>query len=149
MLDELDRWQRWREEKGISCELMVETHWALTDPKDCLRLGKESGGRLTLLWDIGHTWNRRWVAPHEDWPMLKPLVRHIHIKDAVKDTTTPKGLKHVLPGSGEMPVVPLLEALDRDGFSGPVSLEWECFWNPEMPPLEEALASGRRHGWWA
>ena len=148
LLRELEAWTTWRKEQGIACELMVETHWALTDPQDCRSLGEESGGKLNLLWDVCHTWASGHVALVEDWEILKPWVRHIHLKDAARDASAKGGLRDVLPGHGELPVLPLLDRLAQDGYAGPVSLEWELLWHPELPTLDEALEAGRKNRWW-
>ncbi len=144
----LETWSALRAKHGFACDLMVEAHWALADPQACVRLGEEleaRGRNLHLLWDIGHTWNQAGLEPEKGWALLRRWVRHIHVKDGVREG---EKFRHMLPGEGAISVIPLLAALERDGFAGPVSLEWEWMWNPELPPLESALESGRRHGWW-
>jgi sugar phosphate isomerase/epimerase len=148
MLRELDVWQQLKEREGFSSEVMVETHWALTEPKDARLLAEESGGRLHLLWDVCHTWLHSGVSLAETWEELKPWVSHIHVKDGVRDPNAPGGFRHTLPGEGELEIPALLETLAGDGFKGAVSLEWEKFWHPDLPSLEDALSAGRRHGWW-
>jgi len=44
-------------------------------------------------------------------------------------------------------MAPLRAALQA-GFGGAVSLEWERLWHPQLAPLDEALASATRLGWW-
>jgi hypothetical protein len=41
----------------------------------------------------------------------------------------------------------LREAI-RDEYAGPVSLEWERLWHPELAPLEDALEAAKRNDWW-
>lgn len=144
MLRELDAWHHLKEQEGFSCDLIVETHWALVQPRDVLSFAEESGGRLRLLWDIGHTWTHSGMSLSETWKLLKGLVGHIHVKDLVKA----EAVHDTLPGEGMLPVPALFDELARDGFNGPVSLEWEKFWHHHLPTLEEALESGRKHGWW-
>lgn len=144
MLRELDAWHRLKEKEGFSCDLIVETHWALVSPLDVLSCAKESGGCLQVLWDIGHTWTHSSMSLSETWSLLKGVVRHIHVKDLAKA----EAVHDVLPGEGMLPVPALFDDLARDGFRGAVSLEWEKFWHHDLPPLEAALESGRKHGWW-
>jgi sugar phosphate isomerase/epimerase len=144
MLRELDAWHGLKEKEGFSCDLIVETHWALIHPRDVLSFSEESGGRLRLLWDVGHTWAHSGVSLAETWSLLKDVVRHIHVKDLVRAET----IRDVLPGEGMLPVPALFDDLTRDGFSGAVSLDWEKFWHRDLPPLQDALESGRKHGWW-
>lgn len=148
MISELELWAEVRDRKQFKCDLMIETHGVFSDPESWLHLAAEATTDLHLLWDTCHTWNRCGVAPTSHWEMLKPWVRHIHVKDAVRDSAAHKGLRYVLPGKGDFPIHPLLAALKRDRFTGPVSLEWELLWKPELPALEEALASGREAAWW-
>ena len=54
---------------------------------------------------------------------------------------------YVLPGDGEFPVAPLMEQLRKD-YADVVSLEWEKFWHPYLPSLEDALATAGERAWW-
>lgn len=88
--------------------------------------------RFGLIWDIEHThspYGERWM---DFYQAVAPFIRHVHIKDKNQ-----KGL--VLPGEGEIPILPLVKRLLSDGYSGAFSLEWEKKWHPELPPIEPAL----------
>ncbi|MFV0337863.1 MAG: sugar phosphate isomerase/epimerase family protein [Chthoniobacterales bacterium] len=148
LLEALAKWQALREKKGILCDIMIETHWALTSAEACLRLGEEASANdqpLNLLWDTCHTWNHSGLKLDEGWNLLKPWVRHIHVKDSISKEGK---VQHTLPGEGEVLVAPLLDLLERDGFKGPISLEWELMWDKSLPPLVQALDSAKNHGWW-
>ena len=86
-----------------------------------------------LIWDIAHT-----KAYGDEWTMFyqtfKPYIRHIHIKDYAMAAQ-----KLVLPGEGDLPILPIAQTLLADGFDGCFSLEWEKKWHPELPEIEEAL----------
>ncbi len=144
----LDWWDRLKRDRQVQCDLIVETHGYLTDSEKVMQLAELRGGSLNLLWDSCHTWRMTGRSPLQDWPFLQPYVRHIHIKDAVMDTSAKKGFRYTLPGLGEVPVLELLKALRRDEFQGPVSLEWEKLWHAELPSLTEAMRSGVVAGWW-
>jgi sugar phosphate isomerase/epimerase len=144
----LNAWASLRQSHGFSWDIMIETHWALADPESCLLLGNEieaEGGKFNVLWDSCHTWNYSGAGLQETWDMLKPFVRHIHIKDGLR---CGESFRYTLPGEGQVPILSLLAILERDEFSGVVSFEWERMWNPELPPLEAALDAGHRNGWW-
>ena len=64
---------------------------------------------------------------------LYPHIRHIHFKDCTKDR------RLVLPGEGDIPLSDILKQLQRDRFDGCISLEWERKWNPDLPPIKQAL----------
>lgn len=88
--------------------------------------------RFGLIWDIAHThaaYGENWKTFYE---AVAPFVRHVHIKDARAEELT-------LPGEGEIPILPIVRQLLRDGYDGAFSLEWEKNWHPELPPIETAL----------
>ena len=85
-----------------------------------------------LIWDIYHT-----HATHKDtwnqfYDKFKDFIRHIHIKDSI-------GEKLVLIGDGEIEFTKIINYVLKQGYTGYFSLEWERKWNPDLPPLEEAL----------
>ena len=87
---------------------------------------------------------RQWVSL-QTWEALGDCVCGVHVKDS-----RPEGLSgraEALPGSGDVPVVQLLKLLREIEFAGPVALEWEKYWHPELPDLEAALKSMSQAGW--
>lgn len=89
-----------------------------------------------IIWDIAHS-----HADYGDdflrfYDFILPYTRHVHIKDFDSGTG-----KLVLPGKGDIPIVPIVKTLLDGGYDGCFSLEWESLWHPELPPLEEALDS--------
>ena len=72
---------------------------------------------------------------------------HIHVKDSFASEEAREGYTYVLPGTGEFPMGPLRKALAAE-FPGPVSLEWEKLWIPELAPLDDALDAASRNNWW-
>jgi sugar phosphate isomerase/epimerase len=78
---------------------------------------------------------------------VRPHVAHIHVKDAVRRPSEKFPWTYVAPGAGEFPFAVLLAALARDGFAGPVSLEWERLWHPYLGPLDVALEGAEAQGW--
>ena len=90
--------------------------------------------RFGLIWDVKHTdigYRENWG---EFYTHFRPLIRHVHLKDALRATET-----HVLPGDGDLPLRAIISRLASDGYDGFFSLEWERKWHPELPPIEEAL----------
>ena len=86
-----------------------------------------------LIWDIAHTkaYGDEWSAFYR---VFKPYIKHIHIKDHVVAER-----KLVLPGEGDLPILPIVRTLLADGFDGYFSLEWEKKWHPELPEINVAL----------
>ncbi|MGP5078600.1 sugar phosphate isomerase/epimerase family protein [Brachybacterium alimentarium] len=92
--------------------------------------------QVGIVWDTAHTW-----AAGEDaqrsLELLAPSLAYIQVKDlasAADPIPVPLGM-------GSYPISSLATALDRSGWTGPVSLEWEQTWHPELPPLAAALTS--------
>lgn len=85
-----------------------------------------------LIWDIYHThsvYKEKWM---DFYQAMKPYIHHVHLKDCAHHDL-------VLPGYGELQIVPIVQTLLKDGYNGYFSLEWERKWHPELPELKEAL----------
>lgn len=148
MLDTLGWWHRMKREHRFQCDLMIETHWVLTNPELVAALAAAAPYPIHLLWDSFHTWKASGVSVSTVWEQLKPHVRHVHFKDGKINSEAPRTTSYCLPGDGDFPLRELFEVLSRDQFSGWVSLEWERLWHPYLPALEEALAQGKKFKWW-
>jgi sugar phosphate isomerase/epimerase len=69
------------------------------------------------------------------------------VKDSAPDLAPGAPTAYVLPGTGVFPMAALRAAL-AGGYSGPLSLEWERQWHPELPPLDLALRAAAERAWW-
>lgn len=114
-----------------------------------------------VLWDTHHPWRFYNEELSETFNRLRPWIRHTHWKDSVADAASVctnlnsdagsvghervaaaaqahalmsghKPAHYVLFGEGEFPVADALRLLDRDGYDGWYSLEWELAWHPEL-----------------
>ena len=132
-------WRALRASRGWAVDLMVETHDSLLTSGQILRFADAAAG-VAVLWDAHHTWLKGRENPVETWGAIGRHVVHIHVKDSLAGT-------YVLPGNGQFPMAPLRERLAAE-FPGVVSLEWERWWHPVLPPLEEALVTAARRSWW-
>ncbi len=141
----LDAWEALREKQGWSFNLSIETHSSLLHTDDIARLFSRGHEHVDLLWDSHHTWKHSGLDPVTLWPEVKPWTTHIHFKDSISKPSERHDYTYVLPGEGEFPLLPLLDCLKEDGFTGPVSLEWERLWHSYMPPLEDALTALAGH----
>ena len=91
-----------------------------------------------ILWDIEHSDRAYGDAVEPFYELIRPFIRHVHIKDCVRPTeTTP--LRLCMIGEGEIPIPRLIGWLKRDGYQGYLSLEWEKKWVPELPDAETAF----------
>ena len=104
-------------------------------------------GRVALLWDAHHTWKKGGEDPRHSWAAIRPHVVHVHVKDSLRRGAEAGAFTYVLPGTGEFPMSRLRRLLAAE-FDGVVSLEWERFWHPALPRLEEALVAAKTNRWW-
>ncbi len=135
------RW--WTELKRANdwpIDIMVETHDAFAVP-DQLQGFLDRHPGCSILWDAHHTWRTGGEDPVRTWQRVRDAAVHLHVKDSVPRPAGdgPSACTYVALGEGGFPFDTLLDVLDTDGFVGPVSLEWERFWHPELPPLDDVL----------
>lgn len=148
MLRTFDWWRAEKQRAKFHCDLMVETHWILTNPRNCQELVHAAAAPMGILWDSFHTWAHASDSLGETWKLLRPHVCHIHLRDGVRDPATREGARYTLPGLGSYPLKALCGMVKADNYSGWISFEWERYWHPELPALDEALAAGRVIGLW-
>ena len=142
----VDWWRQERSAHGWTTDLMVETHDALAN-SSAIRRFVEAVPGVAILWDTHHTWRVGGEAPLATWRAIGRHVVHIHVKDSSATSGGSPGHRYVLPGAGEFPMRELRAALAGD-YTGPLSLEWERLWHPELPPLADALAAAEANHWW-
>lgn len=142
----LDWWATLRAARGWKTDLMIETHDALANSRAIARFVR-IGPAAAILWDSHHTWWKGGEDPVTTWKAIRKHVVHIHVKDSVHGDGPHQPCKYVLPGTGAFPMAALRAELAGQ-FKGPVSMEWEKLWHPELPPLEEALDSAATTSWW-
>ena len=115
-------------------DVLLETHGDINNAE---RLGAVADicrkyPNFGFIWDICHT--RQTYA--DNWrdfcDNYSSLIRHVHLKD-VSDN------KLVLPSEGDLPLRAMAEYLEKRGYDGYFSLEWEKKWHPELPVIEDAL----------
>lgn len=140
-------WRAQRERHGWRTDVMIETHDALLTADAVLHFCERVPG-AAILWDAHNTWRKGNADPVAMWRAIHAHVVHMHVKDSVGRPSGAFPYTYVLPGEGEFPMAPLLAAVRAAGYAGPVSLEWERQWHPELPPLEEALRSAAQRQWW-
>jgi sugar phosphate isomerase/epimerase len=135
-------WRALRAERGWKTDIMVETHDSLLRAADISRFAKAVPG-IGILWDSHHTWRKAGEDPAHTWGAVGQHVVHIHVKDSVAGSPP----TYVLPGTGEFPMAALRAAL-AGNYHGPLSLEWERRWHPQLAPIEDALRSAAATSWW-
>jgi len=100
-----------------------------------------------VIWDTHHTWRIGGESPEMTWRQIGKFVKHVQVKDSVDKASARHPYTYVLPGDGQMPLGEVMSLLEREGFDGFVSLEWERHWHPYLPPLRDALARMAERNW--
>ena len=89
-----------------------------------------------LIWDIEHSFRAYGQDYREFYHLIRPYIRHIHVKDCrIEDGE----LKIEKLGEGQINVPEIIIELEHDGYMGLYSFEWEKRWHPEIPGPEEAF----------
>jgi sugar phosphate isomerase/epimerase len=110
--------------------------------------GEEAASLLSVLgpeglgavWDPGNAYSAGETAYPDGYEAIKPYLRHVHLKDLRKN---PDGSSAWVPmGEGDIDYVGQLKALNRDGYSGVLSLE--THYRPESGSSEEGSAESLR-----
>jgi sugar phosphate isomerase/epimerase len=83
------------------------------------------------LWDLHHPY-RQGETPEETDGYIGAATRHVHIKDS-------KDGNYTLLGEGDIPLFAMLDLLEKRGYAGVLSLEWEKRWIPGIAPPEVAF----------
>lgn len=122
---------------------VLETHDSHPRGQDIARLivaldEVQPGHPVGAIWDVLHPW--RVAEPLlETADALMPHILEGRGYVQVKDVAHPGDTTPVLQGQGAVPLADFLGILANAGYDGPVSLEWERFWKPQVPALDDAL----------
>jgi len=125
--------------KNTSVTVLMETHGDLVHTADIEKVMLKAAGPHTgLVWDVANMWVITQEPPAMVYNTLKKYIRHTHIKDA---KLLPEGkLGYELLGKGDVPIFEAIDLLNKDGYKGYYSFEWEKLWHPEIAAPEIALA---------
>lgn len=118
--------------------VLLETHGDFSGSDDILKVMKlVNHSHVALVWDIANMWTITKESPALVYQKLKKYIRHTHIKDAkIKGDK----LQYTLLGQGDVPIFDAIDILNKDGYEGYFSFEWEKLWHPEIAEPEIALA---------
>jgi fatty-acyl-CoA synthase len=93
---------------------------------------------IGVVWDSHHPYEKGETAEEVIAELGKQIV-HVHVKDARWRGREGHEWELVPLGEGQVPVRLILEALQRFGYDGYISVEWEKKWHPELAEPEVAL----------
>lgn len=97
---------------------------------------------LGVVWDVFNAFAAGLEHWEQTWTRIKPHTRYLHLKDGLKK---PDGsIQYVTLGTGDLPVRDIFARLKQDGWSAPVSFEWEKKWHPELADPADAFPTFAR-----
>ena len=110
--------------------VLLESHGELIYKKDLLTvMAGAAHPHVGLVWDICNMWSVTKESPDDVYAVLKPYIRHTHIKDLkIIDGKE----EYVLLGTGIVPIFHAIDLLHKNNYPGYYSFEWEKLWHPEI-----------------
>jgi len=123
------------EAQGVT--IVLETHDAFCRGAEVARvLAQVNSPYVAAVWDIHHPY-RMGESIEQTWDLIGTRVKHVHIKDGIKQADGSWQL--VLLGEGELPCWETINLLYEKGYRGYLSAEWEKKWHPEIEEPEVAM----------
>ena len=89
-----------------------------------------------LVWDIQHSFRAMGNDIDDFYDLVRPYVKHMHIKDCRK---TPDGLKLLPVGEGDIDIMAIVRKMEQSGYHGYYSFEWEKRWVKDLAEPEIAF----------
>ena len=124
--------------KGTNVMVLMETHGEVVESAVIKQIMETvNHPKVGLVWDITNMWTITREPPAQVYALLKNYIHHTHIKDAKLVDGTPQ---YKLMGQGEVPIFEAIDILQKGGYKGFYSFEWEKLWHPEIDEPEIALA---------
>ncbi|MBX3011287.1 MAG: sugar phosphate isomerase/epimerase [Caldilineaceae bacterium] len=123
------------EAQGVT--IVLETHDAFCRGAEVARvLAQVDSPAVAAVWDLHHPF-RMGESIEETWQLIGPRVKHVHVKDGLKQADGSWRL--VLLGEGELPCRTAIQWLYAQGYRGYLSAEWEKQWHPAIEEPEVAM----------
>jgi sugar phosphate isomerase/epimerase len=130
--------------RDFGVTIALETHDSHPSAADAMRIidRLDRGSSVGIIWDILHT-SRAGESIANSWGILEPFLLHDRGYIQVKDVASFSDVTPVVPGEGILPLTELRSTLSGARYTGPICLEWERAWYPEIESLDRPLAAVR------
>ena len=123
--------------RGTGVTVLIESHGDfIQSPVLASLMERTASPQVAILWDAHHTFVMGKEEPEESVRILRPWIRHTHLKDSVAGGDA---RRYVLTGRGDVPVQRQIAALARTGYTGMYCFEWEKRWHPTIEEPEVAI----------
>lgn len=118
-------------------EIWIENHGDFAGASETAAILEQVGSSKTgVVWDPANSFVATGEQPANGAAQLGVAIRHVHIKDLRRDGD---GVKYILIGEGDFPLLELKAALQDLNYDRFVSFEWEKKWHPEIADADIAL----------
>jgi sugar phosphate isomerase/epimerase len=126
--------------KDVPAKIVIETHddWMAAEHFRAL-MEMVNSDKIGVLWDVNHPFMFIGEDPAETWEKVGKWIYHTHWKDSKIAIDTVMGFEPCLMGEGDLPHAQIYSVLEKGGYDGYLSLEWEKRWHPELPDPEIAF----------
>ena len=123
------------EAKGVKCGMENHGGSLARDPDRCMELCRGAASdAFGVLYDPCNLLHAG-VDPHAAYEQFGQHIVHVHLKDGRHGADGT--FQRVVIGDGEVNVKGIIERFDADGYTGPMSLEYEMW---DIEPIETGLA---------
>ncbi len=123
--------------KGSKIKILLESHGEVIYTDILLKIMQATENHnVGLVWDILNMWSVTKESPTLVYNSLKKYILHTHIKDGI---FSGEKEKYTLLGEGEAPLKEAISVLQKGGYKGFYSFEWEKFWHPDITDPEIAI----------
>jgi len=128
---------RYANGKGVLVNL--EIHGQINSVENVKPILDICGGEPSfgIIWDVMHSDKTTGDDFEEFYQLIKPWIRHMHLKDHIRQSEPPYKLVNI--GKGDIPLKAIIRRVLDDGYDGYLSFEWEKKWHPELDEPEIAF----------
>ena len=113
----------------------TDASYKVWDPKYVLSVVKDRDPRIGACADTGH-WCTSGLKPIECLKILSGRIVSVHLKDRPE---IGKQLPDTIYGTGVADVKGILDELNRQGFAGNISIEYENNWDHSVPDVAQCI----------
>jgi len=116
--------------QGFGVCLLVETNGVYADTARLKALlDKVNMISVAALWDVHHTYRHMGETPVQSVTNLNRYIKNVHVKDSVIKNGK---VTYRMMGEGDLPIIDMLDELNKIDYDGYVSLEWVKRWSNEL-----------------